>query len=135
MKRAIAAGAALLILAAAGCGQDRPGSPADTPGTDELAKRLANAHRENPIRFQDEHVGTQVRARGTVSWIRENGAVGFQNQWVERALVCHFGDLREASQFNRYDRITIMGSVERVNGGTKGSKTVHLRGCSLAEER
>ena len=84
---------ALAPMAVAGvpdCSHDLP----PTPKAHLLATSLLAAYRSNPVRFDLEHKGDQVRARGRVHKIDPDGAAWFQigaNRFmVGDRLVCVF---------------------------------------------
>ena len=137
MMKWIAAATAVcaLVLMAVACVPDYPHDLPQTPKAHLLATSLLVAYRSNPVRFDLEHKGDQVRARGRVHKIDPDGAVWFQIGaipfMVGDRLVCVFENRRLVANLDQGDERTVAGRVHSARG-SPGSH-VRLVDCRLAE--
>ena len=132
---AAATAACALVLMAVACVPDYPHDLPQTPKAHLLATSLLVAYRSNSVRFDLEHKGDQVRARGRVHKIDPDGAVWFQIGaipfMVGDRLVCVFENRRLVANLDQGDERTVEGRIHSARG-SPGSH-VRLVDCRLAE--
>ena len=105
----------------------------DPPRAKFLASALVSEYRNNPVRFVRDRVGTQFRARGQVVKIGSDGAIRFGDGSWDRGdyLECHFRDPNTPVLVDRYDKMTVRGTVDSVEWLGKYDYVLHMVDCEL----
>ena len=107
----------------------------DPPRAQALARALASEYKSDPVRFVRDRVGTQFRARGKVLRVGADGTVRFSHgMWYVgkgEYLECRFRDPNTPALVNRYDKITVRGTVESVASLGRHDDVLHMVDCEM----
>ena len=114
---------ALVLLAAAlACRQpENLHGIENTPRADKLTARLVEEYRMNPVRFERDHLGRQVKTYGRVRKVSPKGELSFGVQglqwlWVlNDRLVCAFGSRWDVVDVQPKDWAVVVGSINPSN--------------------
>ena len=105
----------------------------DPPRARFLARALTVEYENNPIRFVRDRVGTQFRAHGKVVKVEADGTVRFSdgNWGAGDYLECRFRDPNTPVPVNRYDKITVVGTVESIERLGRHDYVLYMVDCEL----
>ena len=105
----------------------------DPPRAKFLARALVSEYRNNPVRFVRDRVGTQFHAHGEVVKIVSDGAVRFGDEFWDRGktLECRFRDPNTLVLLDRYDKITVRGTVDSVEWLGKYDYVLVMVDCEI----
>ena len=80
-----------------------------------------------------DRVGVQFRAHGKVVKVEADGTVRFSdgNLGAGDYLECRFRDPNTPALVNRYDKITVRGTVESVESLGRHDHVLHMVDCEL----
>ena len=133
----IAVAVALLVaLAVLACVPEYPEELEPTPKAGVLAAALGAAYEGNPVRWERDIRGNQVRFWGKVASIKADGSVSFRYTDLPPdaiGLTCSFQDLNQVAALRRGSKIIVDGTVDRVSLTRYGNaKRAYLVRCVLA---
>ena len=107
-----------------------PGGSEGTPRAQALATSLIKAHKKNPVRFQKEHTGDPVQAKGKIGRIRPDGTVEMRKLWGD-TLTCSFADQETTIGLNPGDSVVLAGNVQQAARVGKRDGEARLSNCRI----
>ena len=132
MKKLLIALVALLVLALA-CGPSDTSQLGDPAEAKWLSKVMAIEYRQDPVRFELERVGSQIRTHGRIYSIQTSRSVAFSRWPFGRTLVCQFADPKELANLRKGDDITVTGVIDYIEDPYVMGK-LHMVDCKLTNE-
>ena len=125
----------LVLLTALACDPSKAHQLEDPPEARWLSKVMVIEYGQNPVRFEYERVGSQIRTYGKIYRIQAGGSIIFSQGLFRsgRTLVCRFADPQELVNLSRGDAIAVTGVISHVKDPYE-HESLHMTGCRLADE-